>query len=120
MEEYLYFDEDDIDEDCYDDDYSIHDNDPWLDDNYLERDDEALWSMRRQEEEEQMAEYIKWLEKIREGFRLIVVKNIDIHWVQSCQTVELYNEEKNPWEDYLNQQEFDFIKECIKAILGQE
>ena len=119
MAECLYSNEEYIDEDCYDDDdYSTYDDDSLLDDDYLERDDEALWSMRKQEEEEQMAEYVKWLEKIREGFRLTVVKNVDIHWIKSCQTVELYNEEKNPWEDYLTPQEFDFIKECIKAILG--
>lgn len=120
MADYLYFNEDDIDEDCCDDDYSTCDDDPWLDDDYLERDDEALRSMREQEEEELMDKYVKWLEEIRKGFQLTVAKNIDIHWVKKCDIVEQYNEVKNPWEEYLDPQEFDFIKKCIKTTLEEE
>lgn len=98
-----------MEEDFYDDDILY-------DDDWLERDDEALKMMREQEEREYMDEHIEFLEEIRETLRLIKIKNIDVHWIKSCNIPEDYNEERNSWEESLSEQEFYFVKRHLEEV----
>jgi len=80
------------------DDYDA-DEDSWLDDDWLERDDEAIRSMEEQEEQERLENYIDYLESYRVAFNAISKSGLTITEKEFILKSENYEEYKRMFLD---------------------
>ena len=59
------------------------------------------------DEKETLESKTKKQEKV---LKIIFEKNVDIHWIKNCTTLDGYNDVLEPWELALTQKEFDLLK----------
>lgn len=59
------------------------------------------------------SELFTTIEKPLKALEIIKEKQVDIHWLKGCKSLEEYNDCVNPWEEPLTQEEYDLLKEVL-------
>lgn len=60
------------------------------------------------------SKYADYMSKVYKAMGIIIAKNVDIRWLDLCDTVKDYNKGKDDHFNYeLTKEEFDLLKEVI-------
>lgn len=108
------------------DDYNDYDadEDGWLDDDWLERDDEAIRSMEEQEEQERLENYVDFLEHYRAAFDVISKSGLTIAEKEFILKSENYEEYKwmfldspaGMYSSLKNKEEYTLLKNIFQPL----